>query len=330
MTAPKAGCHSRRPLRIAVIGGGFSGEHEVSLASAAAAGAALEQRGHTCERFILGRDGSWWHGDDRLDVSGAVTLLAGCDAALPLVHGPRGEDGSLAALCGFAGVPVVGSGVMAGAIGMDKWAAKMVAESMGVATTPGVLLRHGHDDPGPWNGPLVVKPVAAGSSIGVRLVSEPAELADAIAAARAISDRVIVEQAVDGREIDIAILRRGDGLVVSAPLEITTDGFFDYAAKYDHGATFQVPAELTADQLGALTLAAMDVFEAIGCDGVARVDFFLTRLGWLFNEINTVPGMTSASQVPLMFDAIGLPYPELMDGLVREAVARHLVWADAG
>lgn len=315
------------PLRVGVIGGGLSGEHEVSLASASAAAEALEQRRHRCERLTIGPDGRWFHAGTELDFGEAVALLGHCDVALPLVHGPYGEDGSLAALCGFAGVRTVGSGVAAGAIGMDKWTAKLVASAIGVATAPGVLV-HAGEDYRAWTGPVVVKPVAAGSSIGVRVVDSAADLPVAVAEACAVGGRALVEELVEGREIDIAVLRLDDRLIVSAPLEISCEGLFNYAAKYDHGATFQVPAALTTDQFAALTASATGIFEAIGCRGVARVDFFLTGDGWVFNEINTVPGMTAASQVPLMFDAVGISYPNLMDALVRDA-ARSRPWFDA-
>ncbi len=307
--------------RVAVIGGGRNCEHEVSLASAASVAAGLDPTAYTVVPLTIGRDGTWRdRGARPMTLAGAAQILRGCDVAFPMVHGPRGEDGTLAALCELAGLPYVGSGVAAGALAMDKAATKLIADSLGIATAAGRLVTAATADLCPWTGPVVVKPVAAGSSRGVSLVTEPEELAGALRSALAIDSRVLVEQVVTGREVDVAVLRRADGsLMVPPALEIVGDGVFDYDAKYGGHADLRVPASLTEPERKALEDAAVAAYDALGCAGVARVDFFMTADGPVLNEVNTAPGMTEHSQVPRMFAAAGLSYADLLDMLVRGA-----------
>ena len=313
-------------IRVVVIGGGQNCEHEVSLASAAGVAAALagfrDGTAYDVVRLTIGRDGSWHGLAGEIGLGAAVDELQAADVVLPIVHGPLGEDGALAALCELAGTPYVGSPIGAGALAMDKWATKLVAEAVGVRTARGLLL---HEPPqmaprvGTNGGfPCVVKPLAAGSSHGVSLVRDEAELATALAAAFAIDSRVLVEEVIVGREIDIAVLERADGSrLVGPPLEIVTVGLFDTTTKYDGSAGFRLPAPLTDVEHKELRDAAERVFDALGCRGVARIDFFLSETGWVLNEVNTMPGLTEQSQVPKMFAAIGLPYADLLDELIR-------------
>jgi len=308
--------------RVAVIGGGQNCEHEVSLASAAAIADALDPARYRAVRLTIGRDGSWSDAyGTELGPAAAITVLQSCAAAVPALHGPRGEDGTLAALLDLAGVPYVGSGVRAGALAMDKHVTKLVAESVGVATAPGVLLTRASAAAYRWRHPVVVKPVAAGSSQGVTLVADAAALPDALAHAFALDDRVLVEDVVVGREIDLAVLARPDGSRVVAPaLEIVVDGLFDATTKYDGSADFRIPAALTDAERTGLETAAVAVFDALGCAGVARVDFFLTAAGPVLNEVNTMPGFTAASQVPKMFTAGGTPYADLLHLLISDVL----------
>ncbi|MDT9592662.1 D-alanine--D-alanine ligase [Nocardioides zeae] len=319
------------PTRVVVIGGGESCEHEVSVASAASVAHALGEVRDALGRaryevvpLTIGRDGTWRdRGDRPVGLTGALHVLRSADVVVPVVHGPRGEDGTLAALCDLAHVPYVGSGVAAGALAMDKWATKLVAEAVGIRTAPGVLLTPAAAGAYAFTHPVVVKPVAAGSSHGVTLVRTAAELPAALAAAFALDTRVLVEDVVDGREIDVAVLATGPAgaeRVVSPALEIEVDGFFDFDAKYAGGARFTVPAALSDADQEALEAAALRAYDALGCRGVARVDFFLTADGPVLNEVNTMPGFTAASQVPRMFAAAGLAYPDLLDLLVRDAL----------
>lgn len=308
--------------RVAVIGGGQSCEHAVSLASAAAVAGALASAGYDVVTLTIDPGGDWRDGDRSVGLAGAVEVLRSCAVAVPVLHGPRGEDGTAAALLDLAGVPYVGSGVGAGALAMDKWAAKLVARGVGLAVADGVLLTSATAASYAFTHPVVVKPVAAGSSHGVSLVASADELAPGLAAALAVDDRVLVEQLVIGREVDLAVLGRPDGSRVVAPaLEIVTDGLFDETTKYDGSADFRVPAELADTDLKALEEAAVAMYDALGCAGVARVDFFLTATGPVLNEVNTMPGFTEQSQVPKMFAAAGTSYSELLDLLVRDALA---------
>lgn len=307
--------------RVAVIGGGQNCEHDVSLASAASVAAGLDAATYDVVPLTIGRDGTWRdHASRPVGLDGAAQVLRGCDVVFPVVHGPRGEDGALAALCELAGLPYVGSGIRPGAIAMDKWATKLVAQAVGIATAPGGLVTAATAAHLRWTRPVVVKPVAAGSSLGVSLVTSPEALRPALDGALALDDRVLVEDVVAGREIDVAVLRRADGSVVAAPaLEIVADGLFDFDAKYGGRADFRVPAALDEVDAKALEDAALAAYDALGCAGVARVDFFLTDDGPVLNEVNTTPGMTEHSQVPRMFASAGLSYAGLLDELVRGA-----------
>jgi D-alanine-D-alanine ligase len=313
--------------RVAVIGGGQNCEHEVSLASATAVAAALEHTGYRVVRLTIGADGAWHDGRVHLPgLADALRILSGCDVVVPVVHGPHGEDGTLAALCDLAGITCVGSGLRAGALGMDKQVTKLIAAECGIVTAPAALLTAATAASYLWTRPVVVKPVAAGSSRGVNLVGEPAQLPGALAAALALDDRVLAEDVITGREIDLAVLGRPDGTRMIAPaLEIAGEGIFGYQDKYGGQADLRVPADLRDTDRIALETAAVTMFNALGCAGVARIDFFLTTEGPVLNEVNTMPGFTEHSQVPRMFAAAGLPYPELLDLLVSDALPGEAV-----
>jgi len=325
--------------RVLVIGGGQGAEHDVSLAGAAGVAAALRDSGFTVDELTIGRDGCWARGDERLGDSpvrsmrGALVAMEDADAVFPVVHGPLGEDGALAAFCALAGIPVVGSGLRAGAIGMDKWMTKLVAEAVGIRTARGRLIGRADIGDVEFEAPVVVKPVAEGSSFGVSLVTDAAQLPDALRRAARFDERILIEEVVRGREIDVAVLREAGGVRWAAPaLEIGTvgDGLFDTTAKYDGSARFTVPADLTRSQRSALTAAALRMFDALGCAGVARIDFFLTDDGPVLNEVNTMPGLTAQSQVPRMFAAAGVGYGELVARMVRAALAGVDAGVDAG
>ena len=311
--------------RVAVVGGGESCEHDVSLASAAAVARALDPSRYDVVPLTIDPDGEWRDDEGRrLGLAWAVEVIRTCDVVVPALHGPHGEDGTIAALCDLAHRPYVGSGVSAGAVAMDKWVTKLVANAAGVATAPAVLLDRATAPSYRWSHPVVVKPVAAGSSHGVALAGDAAGLAVALTDAFALDDRVLVEDVVEGREIDVAVLGRPDGSRVVAPtLEIVSEGLFDLVAKYDGSADFRVPADLGEVERKALETSAVAVYDALGCAGVARVDFFLTASGPVLNEVNTMPGFTEHSQVPRMFAAAGTSYPELLDLLVGDVLAAH-------
>ena len=234
--------------------------------------------------------------------------------------GALGEDGTLAALCALTHKAVVGSGMRAGAIGMDKWATKLVAEAIGIRSACGRLVRAADMGDIEFETEVVVKPVSGGSSYGVTLARDAGQLGAALRTAAHYDDRILIEHVVHGREIDVAVLREADGnRWAPPPLEIHADGLFDTATKYDGTARFTVPADLGSTDRAALTQAALRMFDALGCSGVARMDFFLTDTGPVLNEVNTMPGMTAESQVPRMFAAAGVPYGELVARLVAAA-----------
>ena len=294
----------------------------MSLASAASVRRAIDAVRFDVVDLTIGRDGRWSENGEPRTFGQAVDVLQSCSAAFPVLHGPRGEDGTIAALFELAGVPYVGSGVRAGAVAMDKWTTKLVAAAVGVATARGELLERGRTTT-TMATPVVVKPVASGSSFGVSLVDDPALLKSAIDEALRFDDRVLVEQLLVGREIDIAVLGRADGTRrVGAPLEIVVrDGLFDLETKYDGSADFRVPAALPPETVTQLQRAAVAVYDAVGCAGVARVDFFVTASGIVLNEVNTMPGMTDLSQVPRMFAAVGVSYVELVNTLIDDVLA---------
>jgi D-alanine-D-alanine ligase len=312
------------PTRVAVIGGGRNCEHDVSLASAAAVADALAQTGYDVVPLTIDPEGMWREREYRpIGLAGAVHALRSCAVAFPVLHGPHGEDGTLAALCDLADVPWVGSPIGAGAIAMDKWVTKLVAGAVGIATAPGTVLTRASAAAYAFARPVVVKPVVAGSSLGVTLVHHADALAGALDAAFALADRVLLEDLVVGREIDLAVLGRPDGSRVVAPaLEIVVPdgGIFDHAAKYGTEPHFVVPAPLDDVTRKELEQAAVRMYDALGCAGLARIDFFLTEHGPVLNEVNTTPGLTARSQVPRMFAALGTPFPALLDLLVRDAL----------
>ncbi len=322
MPDPTAPLHPGTPRRrVAVIGGGANDEHEVSLGSAAAVTRALRAFGLDAVPLTIDRAGSWRHTDGAaLTPSEAVALLTTCDAAFPALHGVHGEDGAAAGFLGMIGVPVVGSPVRAGALGMDKWVTKTIAEAVGIRTARAVLLGAADAlDRLPLEPPFVVKPTTGGSSNGVSVVRHRDEYTAAVRLAREAGDDVLVESFVTGREVDIAVFRVRTGtLRTGATLEIgVADGeLFGRTEKYDGSAQFTVPARITDVQHAAIEHAARTLYDTLGCAGVARFDFFVTDHGVVLNEVNTSPGFTEQSQVPQMFAAVGLPYVDLVGALL--------------
>ncbi|WP_375387660.1 D-alanine--D-alanine ligase [uncultured Amnibacterium sp.] len=308
--------------RVAVLGGGRSPEHDVSLRSAAAVVAALDAAGHEPVGITILRDGGWSGGGlERASFAAGVALLASCDVVFPVLHGAPGEDGAIAAVADLAGLPVVGSPLIAGAIAMDKHATKAVAAALGIRVAPGLLLLPG--EPVPQVAlPAVVKPTAAGSSVGVAVVTDPADLPAAVAAARAVGEAVLIEHYVRGREVQLAVVERRDGsLAVPPPIEyaVQAGDVFDTSQKYDGTAVVRFPAEVDEATEVALRAAAARLFRALGCRGLSRFDFFVTADGFLLNEVNTMPGMTPQSGFPRMCRAGGLDLPALVDELVAVA-----------
>jgi D-alanine-D-alanine ligase len=266
----------------------------------------------------------------------AGEVLTSVDVVFPVLHGPYGEDGTVQGMLELAGVPYVGAGVLASAAGMDKEFTKKLLAAEGLPIGDHVVLRPRRHTLGPEERqrlglPVFVKPARGGSSIGVSRVSTWAELPTAIAEARRHDPKVIVEAAVVGRELECGVLEFPDGSIEASTVgEIRVegvkgreDGFYDFATKYlDDVAELDVPAKVDDDVSDAVRQLAIRAFRAIDCQGLARVDFFLTDTGPIVNEINTMPGFTKISMYPRMWAASGVDYPTLIATMVQTAVAR--------
>ena len=320
------------PLRVAVLGGGRSSEHEVSLASAASVRAGLERAGHEPLAIEIDRDGVW-----RRD-GGTVSLtpgrgLEGVDVAFPVLHGPFGEDGTVQGLLECLDVPYVGAGVLASALCMDK---VLFKELMGHAGVPQVdyravrLERYTADRPGALDEiaelglPVFVKPARLGSSVGIARVGVQTELAPALETAFDHDPLVIVEAASDGLEVECSVI--GNGVpVASQPGEIVLSSeWYDYEAKYTPGGMeLVVPARIPEAVRERVRELALETFRTAGCAGLARVDFFVEGERVLVNELNTMPGFTETSVFGALFAASGIPYPDLLDRLVSLALERY-------
>lgn len=263
-------------------------------------------------------------------------VLASVDVVFPILHGPYGEDGTIQGMLELAGIPYVGAGVLASAAGMDKEFAKKLFAAADLPIGDYVVLRPREAAPPPEDierlgFPLFVKPARAGSSIGVSRVTCADELSAAIAEARRHDPKVIVEAAIVGRELECGVLEFPDGSVKASTIgEIRVagirgreDGFYDFATKYlDDGAELDVPAKIEDEDADELRALAIRTFEALDCQGLARVDFFLTEDGPVLNEINTIPGFTTISMYPRMWAASGIDYPTLVSTMVETALAR--------
>jgi D-alanine-D-alanine ligase len=324
-----------RPIRIAVIFGGRSGEHEISCRSADSIMAHLDPARYEVVPVGIGRDGSWsLSGGPAEGLGSAIRALGSVDLAFPALHGPYGEDGTIQSLLEYIGVPYVGNGVFSSAAGMDKELTKKLLVAEGLRVTPEVVLRPGTDTVTVEQRrrlglPVFVKPARAGSSLGVSRVTRWDELPAAVAAARTGDGKVLVEAAVGGREVDVGVLEYPDGRVTAGPpleIRVTDRAFFDYDAKYhDAGAVFDIPARLDAATTARVQDLAVRAFHALECTGLLRVDFFLPEQGDpVVNEVNTFPGFTAASQFPRMWQAAGLPYGALLDVMVETALRRQV------
>ncbi|GAA3638924.1 D-alanine--D-alanine ligase family protein [Streptomyces chitinivorans] len=366
----------RRP-RVAVVFGGRSSEHGISVVTAGAVLRAIDRDAYDVLPIGITADGRWaltaddpermaiadralpsveqlaesdtgsvllpFEPDNREVVysePGSVPKVLGeVDVVFPMLHGPYGEDGTLQGLLDLAGVPYVGSGVLASAVGMDKEYMKRVFTSFGLPVGPYTVIR-----PREWERdekaarkrivdfaadhgwPVFVKPARAGSSFGITKVEDLAGLDEAIAEARRHDPKIIVESLLRGREIECGVLEFEDGPRASLPAEIppaTAHDFYDFEAKYIDSAEGLVPAPLTDEQTREVRELAVRAFDAASCEGLVRADFFLLDSGeFVINEINTMPGFTPISMYPRMWEASGVGYPELVDRLIRAALRR--------
>jgi D-alanine-D-alanine ligase len=358
-------------VRVAVVFGGRSNEHAISCVSAGSILRNLDPQRFDVVAIGITPEGSWVLTDGNPDAlvitnrqlpevtsksgtelalpadprrsgqlvslpPGAGEVLASVDVVFPVLHGPYGEDGTIQGLLELAGVPYVGAGVLASAVGMDKEFSKKLLAAEGLPIGPHAVLRPSRAALRPEECerlglPVFVKPARGGSSIGVSRVSSWDQLPAAVASARRHDPKVIVEAAINGRELECGVLEMPDGTVEASTLgEIRVagvrgreDSFYDFATKYlDEAAELDVPAKVDDEIADAVRQLAIRAFKAVDCQGLARVDFFLTDDGPIINEINTMPGFTTISMYPRMWAASGVDYPTLLATMVETALAR--------
>jgi D-alanine-D-alanine ligase len=350
-------------LRIGVLFGGRSGEHEVSLASAASVIRALDAEKYEAVPIGISKDGRWLVGTSSIKLladvlkSGdrvvlppdpsAATLVplggpaagqpsVGVDVVFPVLHGTFGEDGTVQGLIELAGLPYVGAGVLASAVGMDKDVQKRLFEQAGLPIVPFLAVRRSEWEQErakvlkaikkKFRFPLFVKPATLGSSVGMTRVKAAHEISAAMDHAAEFALKIIVERGIVGREIEVSVLGN-DNVSASLPGEIVPHReYYDYKAKYlEQGTQLVIPAKLTKTQVATFQDYAVRAFRCIDGAGMARCDFFLERRSSKIyvNELNTIPGFTSISMYPKLWGASGLPYPKLIDRLIELAIELH-------
>ncbi len=337
-SAPAAGTGATgavEVLRVAVLAGGRSSEHDVSLSSAAAVREGLRAAGHEAIAIEVGRDGVWRREGETVTVTPGRGL-PGVDVVFPALHGPYGEDGATQGLLESLGVPYVGAGVAASAVCMDKVLFKDLAATLGLPQVAYAGIGEADYAADPAGAlqraaavglPAFVKPAHLGSSVGIVKVARSEDLAEALEIAFEHDERAIVEAAATGVEVECGVLdaRRGEEPLASEPGEIVFRGeFYDYEAKYTPGGMeLLIPARISAGARAQVRELAVETFRAVGCAGLARVDFFVDGEAVLVNELNTMPGFTPTSVYAKLLDASGVAYPALVDRLCRLALERH-------
>jgi D-alanine-D-alanine ligase len=335
-----------RRLRVALLAGGRSSEHDISLLSARSVLEALDPDRYEVVNVAIARDGRWSLESgvrpqlgsepgvtaETLPVpaeAGTLAALGAVDVVLPILHGPFGEDGTVQGLLELAGIPYVGAGVAASALAMDKDLFKKVLRDSGLPVARHHAIRLGDPVTNPFGYPVFVKPARLGSSVGISKVHDASELEPAVALARRHDEKVLVEEFVDGMEVECGVLgNRVPPPVASLPGRIDTLGheWYDFDSKYDeNGMLLVIPPELPQETIELVQQRSVDAFVACECEGLARVDFFVRAIDGevIVNELNTMPGFTSTSVYAKLFEASGIPYAELVDRLVALALERH-------
>jgi D-alanine-D-alanine ligase len=338
-----------RRLRVALLAGGRSSEHEISLASARSVLEALDPDRYDVVGVAIGRDGRWSleaGGRFGLDPGsdpgpgpaetlpvpaegGTLAALGSVDVVLPILHGPFGEDGTVQGLLELADLPYVGAGVAASALAMDKDLFKKVMRDSGIPVAQHHAIRLGDAVENPFGYPVFVKPARLGSSVGISKVHDESELGPAVELARRHDEKVLVEEFVDGVEVECGVLgNRVPPPIASLPGTIDTleHEWYDYASKYDAGGMdLIVPPDLPQETIELVQRRAVDSFVAGECEGLARVDFFVRSNDGevVVNELNTMPGFTATSVYAKLFEASGWSYAELLDKLIELALERH-------
>jgi D-alanine-D-alanine ligase len=333
-------------LRVAVLAGGRSSEHEISLASARSVAAALTPERYDVVRLEIGRDGTWAlpAGDavaelpaggttaETLPVladSAPAEVLSAVDVVLPILHGPFGEDGTVQGLLELAGVAYVGPGVLASALCMDKDVFKQVMRAQGIPVAEHVALRPDDAPRNPFGYPVFVKPARLGSSVGISKVRSEEELDAAVELARQHDDKVLVEEFVPGMEIEVALLGDNRSPVASLPGQVVSHkaDWYDFASKYDEDGSELIvpPPGLDEARVERAQLLAVQAFVATDCEGMARVDFFVREGDGeiVVNELNTIPGFTATSFYTRLLEASGYTYEQVLDRLIELALERR-------
>jgi D-alanine-D-alanine ligase len=320
-------------MRVAVLAGGRSSEHEVSLDSAAAVRSGVAAAGHEVLDVRVERSGAWRCGGDEVALRPGDGLL-GADVVFPVLHGPFGEDGTVQGLLELLDVPYVGAGVLASSLCMDKVVFKEVLAAAAVPQVPSAAVRRARWQSSPdvvirelgvLGTPVFVKPARLGSSVGISKVWSESGMGPALDAAFAHDSLVIVEAFSPGIEVECSVIGNGEP-EASVPGEIVLQGaeWYDYAAKYEPGGMeLVVPARLPEPVREEVRRLACDTFLRVGCSGLARVDFFVEGETVLVNELNTMPGFTRTSVFPKLWEAAGLPFPQLCNRLLVLAVERY-------
>jgi D-alanine-D-alanine ligase len=312
-------------LRIAVISGGRSGEHEISVRSAQSILKALDRSKYDVAEYFITPEGRWQPGPI-LPEPGANP---GIDVVFPVLHGTFGEDGAIQGLLEMAELPYVSSGVLASSASMDKEVMKRLCQQRGLPVVEYVVLHPGAGDPAKACGqlpfPMFVKPANLGSSVGISKVRNCDELAKAVTLAQQFDTKIVVERGVNGREFECSVMGN-DNPIAATPCEILPSrDFYDYEDKYllDR-AKVELPANLAPEQTAEMRRLAVACYQAVGCEIMARVDFLMeSATGQIYvNEINTIPGFTSISMFPKMWEHAGVPYGDLVDRLIGLAMER--------
>lgn len=337
---------------VAIIFGGKSVEHEISIMSAKNIVEALDPKKYQVVLVGISKEGEWFlHNNPRLtfdlkllklpDSEHSVQLTKSqivsnkglskkIDVVFPVLHGVNGEDGTIQGLLQLADVPFVGAGVLGSAIGMDKDVTKRLLRDAGIPVVKFLTVRKNdkisfEEAEKSLGLPMFVKPANAGSSVGISKVKNRSQFDKAIEEAFAFDNKILIEQGIDCRELECAVLGN-ENPKASIPGEvITSHEFYSYEAKYfdENGARTEIPAKLPQNIIDKVQKMAIDAFKALGCEGMARVDFFLDKKGKLYiSEINTIPGFTNISMYPKLWEASGLPYAKLIDELIELAIQR--------
>lgn len=310
--------------RVAVLYGGRSGEHEISIRSAKSVIAALDREKYEVSELFITKEGKW----QPRAISPEPGANPGIDVVFPALHGTFGEDGTMQGLLELADLPYVGPGVLASALAMDKEVFKRVMRASGLPVVESVTVDRARLDVEinlPF--PMFVKPANLGSSVGISKVKSKAELKAALREAAKYDRKIVVECGVIGREFECSVMGNGADVRASTPCEVLPSReFYDYEDKYLlDKAVIELPARLDAEKTAEMQHLAVECYKAACCEGMSRVDFLMeSATGRIYvNEINTIPGFTSISMFPKMWDYSGIPYAALLDQLIALALARH-------